>query len=559
MEDPPTVLALLGPDLRDAVLTIEILALLVFVVVVGGVTAVVVRVVRGRDKREEEGGLDLIPYLILALAVVAAGFALAALARASLTPDRLIGRPTGELAGALAALVVATPITYLLWRRQARRRKTFPATPGWPVYLAIIELVFLIAFLTAVSQLANFLAGEGEQADWTDLLIYGGIVVFHWWAERREAPRGDIGDLPRLVGSGVALVALTIGLIGTLEWLFSAAYGALWGLGDIPDPAIPIALTAAGAAIWAWRWLPSWEEDPSVLRNFYIGFVTTFSLIMTIGAGVSMVATLLTFVFGEAGPAIDHFDAFPLALAFAIVGWALWYHHSRRLGPGRTAGRRGYEYAMAATGLGALVGSTTALVEAVFRPTLAGTNSGSTLLTIACAVIASGWVWLSFWRKAQAAPRVEEARALSRRIYLIGMAIILGLTAAGSLIAVLVVVFRALLGEIEADAGSLRIPVTLTLTAGLATWHLFDQIRADGTGLKTIEAKPFAVTVICSHPGTLATLFPREATVRVLYRGDDAGMIDEEMASAIVAAVDGRSSLVWVDESGFRLAAARES
>ena len=536
-----------------------VLAVLVFVVVVGGVVAVVVRAVRGREKREEEAGLDLIPYLILALAVVAAGFALAALARASLTPDRIIGRPTGELAGALAALVVAAPITYLLWRRQARRRKTFPATPGWPVYLAVIELVFLIALLTAVSQLADFLAGGGEQADWTDLLIYGAIVVFHWWAERREVPRGDIGDLPRLVGSGVALVALTIGLIGTLEWLFSVAYEALWGLGGIRDPAIPIALAAVGAAIWAWRWLPPWEEKPNVLRNFYVGFVTAFSLIMAIGAGVTMIATLVTFVFGEGGPAVDHFDAFPLALSFSIVGWVLWYHHGHRFGAGRAGGRRGYEYAMAATGLGSLVGSSTALVAAVLTPTLAGTNSGSTLLTIACAVIASGWVWLTFWRKAQAAPRAEEVRALSRRIYLIGMAIILGLTAAGSLIAVLVVVFRALLGELEADVGSLRVPVTLTLTAGLATWHLFDQIRADGAGAKTIEAKPFAVTVICSHPGTLATLFPEGATIRVLHRRDDAGMVDEEMASAIVAAVDGRSSLVWVDESGFRLAPARES
>jgi Domain of unknown function (DUF5671) len=532
---------------------------LVLLVVVGGVIAVVVRAVRGRDSQEEEGGLDLIPYLILALAVGTAGFSLAALARASLTPDRLIGRPTGELAGALAGLVVAGPIAFLLWRRQARRRKAFPATPGWPVYLAIVELVFLIAFLTAVAEVAGFLAGDGDRAEWTDLLIYGGIVVFHWWAGRREQPQGEIADLPRLVGSGVALVALTIGLIGTLEWLFSVAYDALWGNGDIPDPAVPIALAVAGGAIWAWRWLPTWDEKPGVLRNFYLGFVTAFSLTMTIGAGVTMIAALLTFLFGEGGPAEEHFEAFPLALSFFIVGWALWYHHGHRLGPGRTGGRRGYEYAMAATGLGALVGSTTALVDTAFTPTLTGTNSGSPLIVLGCAVIAAGWVWLSFWRKAQAAPRGEEVRALPRRFYLIGMAIILGLTSAGSLIAVLVVVFRALLGEVEADAGSLRVPVTLTLTAGLATWHLFDQIRTDGIGLKTTETKPFDVTVICSHPGPLATLFPDEARVRVIYRGDGAGTIDEDMATAIVAAIDGRSSLVWVDEDGFRLAAARES
>jgi len=535
------------------------LAGLVFLVVVGGVIALFVRAVRGRENQEEEGGLDLIPYMILALAVGAAGFALAALARASLTPDRLIGRPTGELAGALAALVVAAPIAYLMWRRQARRRRTFPATPGWPVYLAIVELVFLIAFLAAVDQLAAFLAGDGDQADWTDLLIYGGILAFHWWAERRETPQGEIADLPRLVGSGVALVALAIGLIGTLEWLFSVAYDAFWGLGDIPDPAAPIALALAGAAIWAWRWLPVWEGEPNVLRNFYLGFVTAFSLTMAIGAGVTMIANLLTFVFGDGGPAADHFDVFPLALAFAIVGWALWYHHSHRLGPGRTGARRGYEYAMAATGLGTLVGSTTALVDTAFTPTLAGTNSGSALITLGCAVIAAGSVWLTFWRKAQAAPRAEEARALPRRVYLIAMAIILGLTAAGALIAALVVVFRALLGEIEADAASLRVPLTLTLTAGLATWHLFDQIRTDGAGARSARSKPFDVTVICSHPGTLATLFSDEARVRVIYRGDRAGTIDEEMAMAIVAAIDGRSSLVWVDEDGFRLAAAKES
>jgi Domain of unknown function (DUF5671) len=536
-----------------------VLAGLVFLLVVGGVVALVVRAVRGRDRQDEDGGLDLIPYLLLALFVGAAGFSLAALARASLTPDRLIGRPTGELAGALAGLVVAAPIAYFLGRRQARRRKSYPETPGWPVYLAIIELVFLIAFLAAVAQVAGFLGGDGDRADWTDLVIYGGIVVFHWWAERRERPMGDIGELPRLVGSGVALVALTIGLIGTLEWLFSIAYDALSGLDDIPDPAVAIALTVAGAAIWAWRWLPAWDEEPTVLRNFYVGFVTAFSLTMAIGAGVTMIAKLLTFAFGEGGPAGDHFDGLPLAMAFFIAGAGLWNHHSHRLGPGRTGARRGYEYAMAAAGLGVLVGSTTALVEAAFTPTLAGTNSSATLITIACAVIASGWVWLTFWRKVQAAPRAEEARAFSRRVYLIGMAIVLGLTAAGSLIAVLVVVFRTVLGEVEGGAGSLRVPVTLTLTAGLATWHLFDQIRADGAGRERTASRPFAVTVICSHPGTLGTRFPEEATVRVLYRGDDAGMIDDEMASAIVAAVDGRSSLVWVDESGFRLAAARES
>ncbi len=532
---------------------------LLFLLVVGGGVALVVRAVRRPGREDDTGGLDLIPYFLLALAVGATGFALAALARASLTPDRLIGRPTAEIAGALAGLVVAGPIAFLLWRRQARRRRAFPETPGWPVYLAIVELVFLTAFFIAVGQVAEMLEGSEDAFDWTDLLVYGGIVVFHWWAERKERPAGDIGELPRLVGSGVALIALTIGLVGVLDWLFSLAYDGLWGLAEVPSPELPLALTVAAAPVWAWRWLPAWEEETNLLRNFYVGFVAALTLTMTIGAGVTMIATLLTSLLGQAGSATEHFRYYPIALALLIVGGTLWWHHRRRMGEGRAGGRRGYEYTMAATGLATLVGSATALVDTVFTPALAGTNSGAPLIALGCTVIASGWVWLTFWRKAQAAPREEETRAVPRRFYLIGMAIILGLTAAGALIAVLVVVFRALLGEVEAGSDILRVPVTLTLTSGLATWHLFTQIRADGSMLKRSPVEPFTVTVVCSHPGILSTMFPKEATVRVLYRGDDAGVVNDEMASAIISAVGGISSLVWVDEGGFRVAAARES
>ena len=51
---------------------------------------------------------------------------------------------------------------------------------------------------------------------------------------------------------------------------------------------------------------------------------------------------------------------------------------------------------------------------------------------------------------------------------------------------------------------------------------------------------------------------PREARVRIIYRDDDIAVIDDDMASAIVSAVDGRSSFVWVDQDGFRVAPARE-
>lgn len=529
---------------------------LVILLVLGVLIAIAARAWSNRQDKPEEGGLDLIPYLLMALAVAIVGFSLAGLARASLTPDRLAGRPTGEIAGALAGLVVATPVAYLLWRRQARRRRVYPPSPGWPIYLALVELVFLIAFFVAVAQFGDALVGT-VTADWTDLVIYGGIVGFHWWAERRDPPQGDAAELPRLIGAAVAVVALTVGLVGTVDWLLSEAFDSIWGLFQIPEPQIPLALAIAGGGVWSWRWLPGWGEERTTFRNVYLGFVTSAALIMAVGALVALVSTLISFLLGTGARVQDHFSFYPEALALALVGGSLWWHHRQRLAPGRHGDRRGHEYAMAATGLSALVGSTTALIDSVFEPRLAGT--GELMVGLGCTVIAAGWVWLWFWRKTQSAPRSEEVPALPRRVYLIGMAILTGLTAAGSLIATLVVVFRAVLGEGGELSDDLRLPVILTATSGVAAWHLFTHIRADGEVLRRTEVRPFSVTVICSHPGILATLFPKEATMRVIYRGDDLGVIDDAMAAAIVDEVDASSSLVWVDGTGFRVAAARQT
>ena len=105
----------------------------------------------------------------------------------------------------------------------------------------------------------------------------------------------------------------------------------------------------------------------------------------------------------------------------------------------------GYGYAMAAVGLGALVGAGTALVTMVWDTPLAGDPSRQGVIALGLTVLVAGSVWSLFWRAAQR-HRLEEVRTVQRRVYLIGMAFVLGLTAAGALIAVLVVAFQSLLG-----------------------------------------------------------------------------------------------------------------
>jgi len=105
---------------------------------------------------------------------------------------------------------------------------------------------------------------------------------------------------------------------------------------------------------------------------------------------------------------------------------------------------------------------------------------------------------------------------------------------------------------------SLAVQGGLFVFAGLATWHLLRTNAEDRALIVSPEVlTPFAVTIICSHPGMISTMFPTEARVRVIYREDESGVITDHMAAEIVAAVGHTPSHVWVDGDGYRVAAAR--
>jgi hypothetical protein len=541
-------------------MTASIFAVVILLGVLAGVGLLVSRLRRRDQDQPEQEGIDILPYLILAIAVGVSTFSLARLARAGLTGRQLAGDTTNEIAAALAGLVVAAPISFILWRRQARRRKLYPSLPGWPIYLAAIEIVFLTAFFSSVNQVARAIADKTGSDRWTNLIVYGGLVAFHWWTARREPPAGDASELPRLVGSGVSLIALAIGLQGVLAWLFQLVYEGVvtepvLNPSSLDDIAIAtnLALLVTAAPIWAWRWLPAWDEEPTVLRSLYLGAASVAGLAASLGAGIMILGQIIGYAAAPDVDAARYFESLPDTSAALLVALATWIHHRRRMGTTRNRAVIGYGYSMAAIGLGTLVGTGTALVASVWQTPLAGDPTNRGLITLGLAVIVAAALWRYFWSAAQR-HRVEEVRAIQRRVYLIGMAFILGLTAAGALIAVLIVAFQTVLGDSGQSTSSLPTSVTLTVLAGIATWHLFSVIRADGPRSVTPAGAPFSVTVICSHPGPLATVLPQEARLRVHHRTDGVGDIDEAMAALIVEAVGGQPSYVWVDQDGFRTA-----
>lgn len=518
-------------------------ALLVFVVVI---VAVVQRLMNRGDQRND--GSDLISYLILAIAMGGTGFALDQLARTAFPGDQFVFDPAEQVATSLAALVVSTPFVIYFWRRQADRRLKYPASSGWTLYLTLMTLVFVTAFvITATIFLDGLFSGEGV-GPWVSPLVFGAVVVFHVVAARRTPPRSDSADLYRVVGSAIGLITLAIGVGGTLGAVFSMLFENLstefhpW-----------LAMMVVGAPVWAFHWFARTDPEPGLPRTVWSVLVAIGSLAVAVGTGTALLVLAAQYVFGEAPPAGQHFQPAVWLLAAFLVTLAIWIIHRRELGVERDNALRSYEYGAAAVGLGAaLTGAIGLTILAFETPALVG--GGVNDVIGATGVLVAGLIlWLVLSRRHLAGDAGVETTAWPRRIYNLGLGVITGLIAAGSLITALFVLLRRVMGGEETSA-SVLIPVTITLFTGLAAWHLLSAYARDRADVTTEQVvTPFEVVVLCSHPGPLAVTFPEQARLRVIHRGDDAGVIDPEMAEEIVAAVANQPSLVWVDADGFRV------
>lgn len=525
-----------------------------------GVIAVVGVVATQRSGKDQEGsgGPDIVPYLVLAMAVGVAGFALADLAATAFPGERFVFDPAEDLATSLSALVVSAPFVVYFWRRQAVRRQTHPGAAGWALYLAAMELVFVTALIVTAVLFINALFGDEPATAWPRAVVFGAIVVFHELAARGAPPVSDAGELRRVIGSALGLITAAAGLTGTIAAAIAAAYE---GVSGIPpwDPGFEpwAAMAIIGVPIWWYRWIRPWDAPPAVPRLTWAALGAVIALATAVGAGTAILVQVVEYIATSTADAGQHFEPLPVTLALVFIGVPVWLAHRQTLHEVEGSALGIYRYAIAALGLGTSVSMLIALTLAALDRDLLIEASARDILTLATVLVVGLAVWLVYERRATAAEGPD--RSWPRNIYTIGVGIIFGLVAAGALITTLFVLLRRLLGASE-FGGLLEATVTLVYT-GLAAWYLLAAHFRDraATPADTVTIAPFDVTVICSHPGPLATKFPNEAQMRVLYRGDDAGAVDEAMATEIVASVANASSFVWVDEDGFRVAPVRSS
>lgn len=518
-----------------------------------------VLLIRAVGSRSPSVGADVVAYGLLGIFMGGSVWSLFLLARAAFPDQNLIGRTSqSELAGALAGLIVAAPITFILWRRQDARRNEFPDSSGWSIYLALTDLIYLTWLVVYLVFIFDAIFGEGTFPRLTDVLIVAGVVGLHEWASRVDQPGGNISQIHRVVGSFIGLTALWIGLSWTLAWILDRLYGTFTATAGTSGLAIAIGMTIVGGAVWVVRWLAPWDQPADGTKLTYLVAVVTTSFLTMVGAptgiGVLIVVSLLD---RPASPGA-HFSLLPVYIAIAVTSALVWKHHRPRFGPERSDAVRSYQYLTAAIALVTAIGTGVGLARLLFEPNPLVDDSAVLGISAVIVLAVAAVVWWVFWTNTQEAPRAAEASSLPRKFYVLGMAVILGLTTAGAVVGILLYIFRSIFG-LDSEPVTLVTELALAALAGGATFHLISQNKADSELREEKSGRPYVLTVICSHPGPLAAALPKEATLRIIHRGDEIGAIDEETSAAIVAETSGVDSIVWVDESGFKAVPALRS
>ncbi|HEU4894937.1 MAG TPA: DUF5671 domain-containing protein, partial [Acidimicrobiia bacterium] len=427
---------------------------------------------------------------------------------------------------------------------------------GWTLYLSLMELVFTTAFVVAAVLLVNGLISDESTSSWTGFVVFGAVVVFHEVQARATPPLSDAGELRRVFGSAIGLVTATVGLVGTLAGLIGVVLEAM-NANSLDTGFHPwIAMLVVGAPVWWYRWWRPWDSEPATPRITWTVVVTTAAMAVILGSVTSIVVMILQYLLADVPPASQHFETVHVAAALAFAGFPIWLTHRRLLDHQPLGALLVYLYAIAAAGLATAVAMATALTIATFSNQLIVGGGPGDVVTFASVALAGLAVWVVFDRRASQRELEVPAPSWPRRLYTLGVGVIFGLVATGALITVIFILLRRVLAG--SDSGSLIEPGAIFVYSGLAAFYLLRRYAADRSITPPPEhIAPFQVTLVCSHPGMIATKFPDQARLRVLHRGDDAGNVSDEMADEIVAAVANRPSYVWVDGDGFRLAPMR--
>jgi hypothetical protein len=553
-------------------LGVAILALL------AGLITVVVNAGRHRESLDARNVRRVFQYAVLyALVVVSA-----------IGATELLGRLLGAeapawqddsyaLAQALTFVLVGVPLAALLAWWTWRSHRASPAETRSPLFTTYLTIAALTGLVVAAAglQVAVFEAIDHAEFDaqaTARFVVWAAVWLGHWIVARRSL---DVAAATPhlLLGSLVGLVLAATGLIQ----LLGTSLDLLLRPGAVVPPLTGLArgagLLTAGGLVWIRYWVLSASRLPrQVLWLAYVLLIgVAGGLIMAIAAVSMLLWTILVWIVGDRldQTFAQHFDSTAMQTATAVIGVVIWWYHRAAVGQSAAEHReirRTYDYLVggialiaAASGVGTII---VALIEAATPGLDIGMPTINTLLAALTLLVVGTPVWWFHWRRLKAAVGADpaaEVAALSRRIYLVLLFGVAGVTAVVALLVAAYAFFRDL---VDAQLGTATLRAmryglgVLVASAAVSAYHgaVFRQDRQ--IDVPDRPSRPRSVVLIGAHDPDLvrrirqATDSPAELWVRTDAAAEQ---WDEESVLAALDGYSGKDLLVIADETGLRV------
>ena len=506
-------------------------------VVIGGIIAVVVMLIRRRSDNGEDPGVGTLKRMYFygisfaALMASAVGaFLLIDAAGDALLGNDIFARGQTQLALALALTLVGVPIWLFHWNLARRAIRQVPwetQATARRVYLYLVLAVSAsVAAFGFVSLFRWWLgAHEFNGLHLALPLVWGLVWAFHWRQvdlEKQDHPANDtVGPLYIYAASLAGLVMLLVGMGIMWQRVFLSAYDAIFATELLSSAGVGLwtntmrtamAIAATGAVYWWWHWHRASRTSGAIpagaandLRQAYLYIFAILAGSATVVISLSVVLfRLLSWAFGgpDTPAAGDYFRFLPSALSALVAGGGLWgYHWAVMRQEAQAAGtlpaaRRVYRYLVAAVALGALstglvmlVGVGAGSIFPAGGEELAGTKWWRGQLALAITLLSVGTpLWGYHWFGAQrdvAVGGTEELAALSRRVFVyfvFGVAVLIAL---GSVSGVLFLVLKNLLeGDLSVQViQNAELPLGMALMAGAVGFYHWLVLQEDRKAL----------------------------------------------------------------------------
>lgn len=516
------------------------------IVVVVGIIAGVVLLVRRRGKTDDDPGIGTLKRLyfyglsFIALGVVTPGLILLIdfLLDSLFGPSNL-SRGQNQLALGLALTIVGTPIWFWHWRLALNSVQRLPAEArafSRQIYIYLVLGISAALFAFGLVALLRWVLGSGEFNGFNIAfpLVWAGIWGYHWHLQNLDVGRTEDGATVRrlyvYITSLYSLVMLLVG-VGIVIWrplkeayatlfttqLLLSGGGDFWGSLWTDTTRTGVAILAVGGLLWWWHWHRAAKDDTnSDLRQVYLYLFAILGGAATVVTTLSMLLfDVLQWFIGEPGAsgASTHFRSLPGMIATLVPAAALWGYHwtlvrqeSLLTTRGWQAARRVYRYLVAAVGLVTLsVGLVMVFLVAMgLLLPQAGTQLldagwwrnplilGVTLLVVGIPIW--GYYWFGVQREVANGPAVERS-AQSRRVFIYGVFGIATLLVLGNLSALLFMFLRDLL-EAELSLQLLqdaRWSIGTLLMAGAVSvyhWLVLQEDRREMPAKEETPAQP---------------------------------------------------------------------